>query len=101
MCAVWPPGELRAHALCRAFYQSCHRRAHDVRAIFRAQGTKALGTEAGAPDLSAQVSDHDLRYPAIVAQDRLDLAVHSLLGPVPNRWNQNTVVEDFACSGAG
>ena len=46
-------------------------------------------------DLRGQVPDHDLGHAAVVAQDRLDLAIDPVLRPIAHRRNENAVVEDL------
>ena len=47
-------------------------------AVLVAQGGEPLGAEPRRADLAAQVADHDLGHAAVVAQDRLDLAVDAV-----------------------
>ena len=44
---------------------------------------------------------NDLGHAAVVAQDRLDLAVDAVPGPVAHRRDQHAVVEDLARGGTG
>ena len=74
---------------------------HCVSAVLIAQGAQALRAKPRAADLAAQVADDDLGHAAVVAQDRLNLAVDAFLGPVPDRRDQHAVVKNLARRGAG
>ena len=79
LLAVGPARKLGAHPRRRALEQACHRRAQGFGAILVAQRAQPFGAEPRAADLAAQIADDHLGHPAVVAQDRLDLAIDAVL----------------------
>src|SRR5207302_8793089 len=61
-----------------------------------ARRARQLGAGPSAAELPAQITNTDLRHAAVIAEDRLDLAIDPIPGPIADRGNEDAVMKNLA-----
>jgi hypothetical protein len=93
--SVGPARKFATHAPPCARSEARHGRAQGIGTILVAQRAQTLGAEPVLPT-AAQITDNDLRHAAVIAKDRLDLAIDPIPGPIADRGNEDAIMKNLA-----